>query len=90
MELGLDRPWVVKDPTTAAATPTAADPAVASGRGVRLLLFVPGHISAQLDSVDFGRAYVILESAVAVKRFGDDLRGATFEAAAKLPAGGGR
>jgi len=44
----------------------------------KLLLYVSGHISKKQGTVDFSRAYMILETAVAVKRFCEELHGSPF------------
>jgi hypothetical protein len=53
----------------------------------KLLLYVRGEISKQRDVVDFSRAYIILETAVAVKRFCEELHGTTFVTSSTMPAG---
>jgi len=50
----------------------------------KLLLYVSGEISKARDIIDFSRAYVILETALAVKRFCEELHGTTFTTSNKM------
>ena len=55
----------------------------------KLLLYVRGEISKQRNLIDFSRAYVLLETAVAVKKFCEELHGVTFITTNKGAGGGG-
>ena len=52
---------------------------------IKILLYVQGNISKQRNIVDFSRVYVILETAVAVKKFCEELHGRVFETSSQSP-----